>query len=455
MGHYRPNLLLRQYRRSRHWSQQEFADAIRATAVRMGLNLACDEKRVGRWERGEVRWPQSPYRRVLQELTGKEPHELGFEPPQPDLDGIGHVPHHQEAAPVASVSAAEHPSTHEIPEEHAERTLLAMAARRAFQFATTTAAASNVGPGTLQHIVDEVTRLARAYPQQPLTHLLGDLVTVQDVAFRLLEGRQRPHEARDLYLMAGVVSGMLAKASHDMGDPYTAMNHARAAAVCAENAGHPGLAARVRGLQSLISYWAGWHRDAVRYAETGDDATLTGSVAAWLPALRARAWALLGNATETHAAIDQANAAQERATPDQLDEIGGLLTFSAPRQMYYAAEALVLLANAADAEHAAAAAVDAYEQAAPADRSFGDEAGARTDLAIARVRRGELEGAREALAPVLALPPEHRIHGVVVSAMRVHRAISRSGIGSPVGQEMQEEIEAFCGIPAAALPRKA
>ncbi len=40
-----------------------------------------DEKRVGRWERGEVRWPQPAYRRVLKALTGRPAQELGFVPP--------------------------------------------------------------------------------------------------------------------------------------------------------------------------------------------------------------------------------------------------------------------------------------------------------------------------------------------------------------------------------------
>jgi hypothetical protein len=95
---------------------------------------------------------------------------------------------------------------------------VAMAARRAFQF-TAGAEGSNVGPETMTEIQSEVGRLAAAYPQKPLGELLGDLVHVQDVTFRLLEGRQPPAMTRDLYAWAGMTSGMLAKASHDLGRP--------------------------------------------------------------------------------------------------------------------------------------------------------------------------------------------------------------------------------------------
>ncbi|MCX9191025.1 hypothetical protein C3Y87_06300 [Carbonactinospora thermoautotrophica] len=82
-----PNHQLRALRQQRNWSQQEFAEAIRDQAMAMGLNLACDEKRVGRWERGEVRWPSPAYRRVLQAVLNVPVSEMGFVPPAGDGSG--------------------------------------------------------------------------------------------------------------------------------------------------------------------------------------------------------------------------------------------------------------------------------------------------------------------------------------------------------------------------------
>ncbi|MGH8888027.1 MAG: hypothetical protein ACRDYX_23310, partial [Egibacteraceae bacterium] len=227
----------------------------------------------------------------------------------------------------------------------ADRTLemerqAAMAARRAFRFIAT-AEGSNVGPGTLDQLRDEVVRLARAYLIQPIPTLLGDLVEVQDVAFRLLEGRQRPDQTRELYLLAGVMSGLTAEASLGLGATHAAMTQARAAYVCADNAGHDGLRAWVRGFQSMTAYWAGWPHEALRYAQLGADpaARATGTSAVYVPALEARAWAVLGGVGESRAAIERARTAREQVTPDELDEFGGQLTFTRPRQLYYAADA--------------------------------------------------------------------------------------------------------------------
>lgn len=82
-----------------------------------------------------------------------------------------------------------------------------------------------------------------------------------------------------------------------------------------------------------------------------------------------------------------------------------------------------------------------------------DEAGSRTDLAVARVRSGELDGAREAIQPVLDLPIAQRIHGVVSSVVNVHRTVTATGAQAPAGRDMQEAIEDYCRTPAAALSR--
>ncbi|KWW99050.1 hypothetical protein [Carbonactinospora thermoautotrophica] len=81
-----PNLVLRRVRHEMCLSQAEFAEELARVAREMGLNLATDEKRIGRWERGEVRWPQPAYRRALKKLTGRPAQELGFIPPY-DLAG--------------------------------------------------------------------------------------------------------------------------------------------------------------------------------------------------------------------------------------------------------------------------------------------------------------------------------------------------------------------------------
>ncbi|MGH3568349.1 MAG: hypothetical protein ACRDRH_20435 [Pseudonocardia sp.] len=82
---------------------------------------------------------------------------------------------------------------------------------------------ANVGAETLDQLFDDLRRLIVIYNQQPLPTLLGDLVDTQDRTFVLLEGHQRPDQARDLYLVAGITCGLMAMASRDLGATHDAM----------------------------------------------------------------------------------------------------------------------------------------------------------------------------------------------------------------------------------------
>jgi transcriptional regulator with XRE-family HTH domain len=339
---------------------------------------------------------------------------------------------------------------------------LALAARRAFRFASMVEG-SNVGPETLAELESEVRRLACGYPQRPVGPLVPELTQLQDVGFHLLEGRQRPGQATDLYLLTGMVAGMLAKASHDLGDAGSALTQARAAFICADNAGHNGLRTWARGMQSLICYWAGWSQDALRYARLGavPARTVQGAGAVWIASQEARAWGMVGNESATLSALSRARWARDRVTGDDLDEIGGLLGFSPARQLYYAAEALAAIPEQQKAaESIAAEAVAAYERLPIGQRSFSDEAGARCDLALARMRSGDAEAALEAIGPVLALPVPQRIKGITASAHRVAAAAAgaggdRIGVGSTAatraGKALREAIEGFCLAPASQI----
>ena len=247
--------------------------------------------------------------------------------------------------------------------------ILAMAARRAMRFSAT-AGSSNIGGESLEQLWAETSRLAVAYPQQPLSAITGDIVSLQDIVFSLLEGRQRPSESRDLYVIGGLASGMLSKASHDLRDPDTAMTHARTALLCASNAEHASLTGWVRGLQSLITYWALRPREALEYAQLGQQLQgTTGSVTVWLASLEARAWARLGNGAASREAIARASDLREQLARNDLDEIGGMCYFSRPREIYYASDAGAALPEhdesglREETEMFASDAVAAYEQA--------------------------------------------------------------------------------------------
>ncbi|MGH4020247.1 MAG: hypothetical protein ACRDT0_13625 [Pseudonocardiaceae bacterium] len=285
---------------------------------------------------------------------------------------------------------------------------------------------------------------------------MGHLVSAQDTVFGLLERPQRPAHARQLYFLGAVLGGLLAKASHDLADPHAALAQLRTAWLCADQADHDGARAWISGLQSLVSYWAQRPHDSIRYAQRGaDHAQRAGNTTmVWLPAGEARAWAVLGNAEAAREAIDRAERAWEHVRSDELDELGGLATFSRPRQLYYAADALSWLpAESAVADDYARQAVAAYPDLAHPDCDFGGAAGSRADLALVRIKRGEIDGATDALAPVFELPAEQRINGIIHSLNRVHRALTNMSSSAPAGEELQEHIEDYTRTPMRTLPR--
>src|SRR5262249_4877951 len=146
----------------------------------------------------------------------------------------------------------------------------------------------------------------------------------------------------------------------------------------------------------------------------------------WLACGEARALASLGRFDEARTALTRATEARDRAEPDELDGLGGLCTFSRPRQLGYTAAAFSWggAADANEAERLALETLNAYATAPSQDRAFADEPVARGVLALARISQGQVDGAVEALAPVLALPSSQRIHQIVTSVERVRTALS-------------------------------
>ncbi|TCP43652.1 hypothetical protein EV191_12152 [Tamaricihabitans halophyticus] len=104
-----PNTVLIALRERGGLSQQDLADELTNLATRYGKHPQITRKTIGRWERGEVVWPQPFYRRLLAEFFGCAGDELGFRRPRsirPEQDQTEPLP-----APLtfASVPATTEP----------------------------------------------------------------------------------------------------------------------------------------------------------------------------------------------------------------------------------------------------------------------------------------------------------------------------------------------------------
>ncbi|MCE0445387.1 hypothetical protein LT493_11335 [Streptomyces tricolor] len=97
---------------------------------------------------------------------------------------------------------------------------------------------------------------------------------------------------------------------------------------------------------------------------------------------------------------------REHVVQDDLDQLGGLFIYAPEKQLYYEVESGALLGHG-DGQLATTAeeAVAGFSDPTAPNWAFGDLAGARCDLALVRLFSGDLDGAADAIRPVLDLPP--------------------------------------------------
>jgi hypothetical protein len=299
------------------------------------------------------------------------------------------------------------------------------AARESLAFATQMAEGS-VSAELLEHLHWEISRIAVDYVSTPVHRLLGGLVTTRNVIFECLRKHHRPQVLRDLYLLGGATCLLLAHASQNVGNQRAALIQLHTATTCAEIADHNALRAWSRGTAALINEWSLRPRASVDLAEQGLRFPASKESRVRLRAIEARGAARMNDRVLALDALDQIQAVQGDVDGyDDITEFGGLFSFPSAKQEYYLGSTFGLLGEHDKAEQHATAAIAAYENGLPAERSYGDEALARLDVVNSRLERGEVDGAVEAAAPVLGLPAERRIRQLDTAVGRTWRILQQ------------------------------
>jgi hypothetical protein len=331
-----------------------------------------------------------------------------------------------------------------------ERALIMAAAHESSEHAGW-AETTNVGEATLEQLDADVFRIANDYVHVPPLPMVIEMLRVRRRVYRLLQGHQKPTDTTQLYLLAGILCGLLANASTDLGYHPAAAEQARAAWAYAEITGHNGLRAWTRGMQALIEYWSHRPRQAARLAQGAQRFADSTTAKVRLFTIEARMWARLGNLEQTHRCIRAATQARETTTTDTLhDEIGGVFGFTHAKNHYYAGATYIHLGQADLALNATRQAIDLYTNGPTDQRSYGAESLARIDSAMAHLLKGSLEGAIDALQPVLALPVDKRIAQLNerLTGLR-HRIAYPAFRDAQEAHDLDERIEEFCTTPAA------
>jgi hypothetical protein len=275
-----------------------------------------------------------------------------------------------------------------------------------------------IGDLAIETLHLRIRQLATAYVHTPMIPIFQGLTTLRDELFEFLNTPD-PSQARDLYLVAGITCGLLAHASGNLGDLPAAHLQACTAMICARQADHPTLAAWVLTVRALQSEWSGQPEASLDYVSRARRHTARelrpSTVGTWGHAIEARALARLGRASDATHAIRQAadcrDSCHEADCRNEFDEIGGILTFPEPKRLFYAASAYRRAGNIPAAIEHAQSAISAYTNGPAEDRSYGDEALARVDLAISHAsgETPDLAATGEALRPVTTLPAPLRL----------------------------------------------
>ena len=429
---------LRAYRLAAGLTQEEVAEALANLAwERDRERLAVDANHVSKWERGVIR-PRKFYRRLFCILYGATEEDLGLRPPRPSVP-LSEGDMARSDFPVGGLTEA-------LPQFNGSLAGL---------LAASTAEATALVGGAARAGYDLSTLIAQAYATaddlairyltSPPAPILAEAHERRRQLLLMLHDQIPPAMARDLYLVAGLLSGISAYACLDLGHPDAATAQAEAGHVCAAYGGHDGLRAWMYGTQSLIARFEGRYAQALDLARRGLEYTTSGSALDRLRCGEAQSLACLGDRDGARHALALADEAREKlAAPDVA---GGIFTFTEAKHAYYSGSALIWLPGLEEArvaEEQSRRAIELFAAGPPEQRNLADEALAHVYLGTARVTLGDLDGVIDAIRPVLDIPPEQRISwqrkrlarlGDMLHGHRFQR--------SCVATALQEEISAF------------
>jgi hypothetical protein len=410
-----PRTRLEQHAQIAHLSVRDFVDRFRAVAIECGEDKAhISERQAKRWLAGESELLRPVCRRVLEQWWA-EPLSRLLGPPN--------------RGTVAAV----------ISEEE----LIVNAGRESVEHAIN--AASALDPSALEHLHYAARRAARAYYVTPPLVMLTDLVRLRDTVYEQLDRTHKPHQQTDMYLLAGLVCGLLSPVSWDLGYPEVAEEQARAAYTYGSVIDHPSLCAWARALQVTVAFWAAHPRRAASLAATALEDAPIGTARARLHSVHARSLALIGARREVRAALDAADDELQHAGSDPfLDEIGGELEFGHARRALCAGASFVALGDGEQAENEATVALALFGKMPERIRWAVGELGARVDLAAARTLRGDLAGAENALETVFKLEPDRRTEAVARRLINLGHALGATRYRKAVeASRISEAIEDF------------
>jgi tetratricopeptide (TPR) repeat protein len=363
-----PSVQLRAWRDGSHLTRVEMADALNQTSIGRQSRLNCDEKRVARWETGEVLWPHAIYRRALLELTGRDAEDLGFISPQrrsqqPPVTGT--VPHRD-----ALQAEAEIFDTLEL---------------------TRMAEVSDIGAGTIEALNETADLLCRAYPATSAGTLRDRTKRRLQHVIRLLGGRSTLDQHRELLVTAAWMAVLLGCLHYDLGEREEAEAARQAAYQWAKQAGHSELMGWAFEMSAWFALVEGRYEQLIEFAQAGQTIAGTGSAGVQLALQEAKGWSRLGDRKNADAALQRGAATLARMPIPAHPEHHFM--FDHTKWLFYAASCYVWLGDDDRAEEHALEVIAQHARPYGTSNAPMRTAQARMDLGIVAARRGQLDQA--------------------------------------------------------------
>ncbi|MFI9594312.1 hypothetical protein [Nonomuraea sp. NPDC052265] len=367
MPDYIPNVRLRAWRNEHRLTRADMADRINATPVGIAEHLTCDEERVRRWEAGEVRWPRTPYRLALTQLTGLEPEALGFFRGRQNDSRLIEA----RVIPADALRAeADLYGTMELAQQ---------------------LQASDVGTGTLEALAEAVDLLCRAYPVVPAGTLRDRTQKRLAQINHLLAGRLTLDQHRELLVITGWLTALLGCVHYDLGEREEAETARRAAFEMGRQVGHGELMGWAHEMSAWFALVEGRYEDVVTASRMGQAVAGTSSAMVQLTLQEARGLARIGERREADRALTRgAEVLSSLPMPDHPDHH---FVFDHAKWVFYAATCYTWLADDDRAEEHARETIQMHTRPDGTSNAPMRVADAHIDLGIVHARRGELDAA--------------------------------------------------------------
>ena len=274
------------------------------------------------------------------------------------------------------------------------------------------AGASTVDAATLDALRRAAARYGVEFFARPLGELRPAVVAARADVGELLGGKLRLDHHRELVVLAGLLSYLLAGLDWDLGDREAA--HAWCDDVLArgQEAGHGELVARSFEQRALMAFYEGRPREAAACAQAGQRHAPAGTpVRAQLAGQELRAWARLGRTYEREARDALARLEASASSLPAGSAAAGRFGFDPAGLPYFTATAWVLLGRPELAEPHARQVLALADPEEQGTRS----ALARIDLALALAAQGRVDEACALGVQALAGP---RLVGSVLARAR-------------------------------------